>query len=125
MTQPAAETETMDLGMDTAAPEEAKRPTFIARVIKKLLSWTVTLVLCVGFYMFISNLQGDQKEAFFDDARQQAVLACGTDGACMGKVRTHFDDCIRGNYSSYKKGKYSRKYVFDLEGFQGCVQSKP
>lgn len=124
MTENAAETETMGLGMDTTAPEEIKRPSFIARAIKKLLSWTVTLVICVGFYLFISHLQGDQKEAFFDDARQQAVIACGTDSACMAKVKTHFDACIADNYSSYKKGKYSRKYVFDLDGFQSCLRAK-
>lgn len=117
-------TKTLDMDAGLGATAEPKKPSFIVRAIKKLVSWTITIIICVVFYKFIGGLQSEQKENFFLDAKQQAVSACGADAACIAGVKTHFDACIKSNYSSYKKGKYSRKYVFDLEGFQGCVQSK-
>ena len=119
-----AETLGMDPDLNLSQANENRKPSFIARVIKKLVSWSLTIVVCVGFYMLISNLQGKQKEEFFEQSQQKAVIACGANSTCIAKVKTHFDACIAGNYSSYKKGKYSRKYVFDLEGFQGCLDAK-
>ena len=120
-----------DIGMEAAGLESGdelletpKEPSFVARAIKKLLKWTVMIIVGLVFYKFIGGLQAEQKQDLFAEAKQQAIFACGSDSACMAKVKTHFNACIEGNYTSYRKGKYSRKYVFDPDGFQGCIDAK-
>jgi hypothetical protein len=70
------------------------------------------------------GLQEEQKQDFFADAKRQAISDCGGNDECKSKVNQYFDDCIEYNYSSYKKGKYNRKYIFDHDGFKACVANK-
>jgi hypothetical protein len=59
-----------------------------------------------------------------EDAKRQAISDCSGNVECKTKISKHFDSCIKGNYSSYKKGKYNRKYIFDFDGFKACVANK-
>ena len=112
-------------GGNLDAKGDNKKQPFHKRTIKKLISWTITIVICVFFFKFISGLQAEQKENFFDNARSQAITDCRGDAECKSKVSKYFDSCIKDNYSSYKKGKYNRKYIFDLDGFKACIANKP
>jgi hypothetical protein len=87
----------------------------------KIIRWSITLALCVGVFKFISGLQAEQKQEFLDKSRDQAMASCNADQDCRAKVDRYFDECIKGNYKSYKRGRFNRKYMFDLEGFKSCV----
>jgi hypothetical protein len=102
---------------------EKKQP-FLIRTIKKLISWTIAIVICVIVGNYIIGLQEEQKQNFFADAKRQAISDCGGNVECKSKVNKYFDSCIKNNYSSYKKGKYNRKYIFDLDGFKYCIANK-
>ena len=99
---------------------EGRKPSLVGKLIK----WTIIIALMVVVYKCISGLQEEQKQEFFKDAKGQAIASCNGAPDCIAKVNKYFDSCIKGNYSSYKKGKYSRKYVFDLEGFRDCLADK-
>ena len=51
--------------------DEKKQP-FVIRAIKKLISWTITIVICVFVGNYIIGLQAEQKQDFFADAKRQA-----------------------------------------------------
>lgn len=97
-----------------------KKETFKGKIIR----WSITLVLCVAVFKFITGLQAEQKKEFFAQSRAQATADCGKDRDCRVKIAKYFDQCIKDNYTTYKSGRYNRKYVFDLEGFRACVSSK-
>ena len=103
---------------------EKKQP-FLIRAVKKLISWTIAIVIAVFVGNWIIGLQEEQKQNFFADAKKQAISDCSGNAECKAKVKKYFDSCIEDNYSSYKKGKYNRKYIFDLDGFKACVANKP
>lgn len=113
-----------DLEESKQDEQELKKQPFAIRALKKLIKWTVTIVICVVFYNFVSSLQEEQKEKFFSSSKSQAVSSCKRDTECISKVNKYFDSCIGDNYTSHRSGKYNRKYILDLEGLNYCIASK-
>ena len=118
------ELEKENVEANTDGTASTKKLPFAIRAVKKLIKWTIIIAICVVFYNFISGLQNEQKENFLMKSKSQAITSCNRDSDCISKVNNYFNDCIEDNYTSYKSGRYKRKYVLDLEGLNGCIASK-
>jgi hypothetical protein len=106
-----------DAGSD--GQTKPKKETFKGKMVR----WAITLVLCLSVFKFVSGIQAEQKKEFFAASRTQAIASCGADKKCRSSVDKYFDQCIKGNYSSYKTGRYKRKYTLDLEGLKQCLSN--
>ena len=90
----------------------------------KWIEYVIILGMALILGKCVLGLQAEQKENFFERSKDQAIASCGQDSVCIQKVNQYFDACVKQNHTSYKTGKFKRKYKFDLEGFKNCVSEK-
>lgn len=101
--------------LETDAP---KKKSFL----RKLVSWTITIVVVLVFANLIAGLRSDQKEKFVSGVRTKAEQHCNGDAACLGALNSKFSQCLEDNSESHKSGKFSRKYTLDEQGLYACLR---
>jgi len=96
-----------------------KKKSFLGRMVGLLVKGVVIVVVA----SVILVLMAKQEKKFIADVKADSMQKCGQNRECLDIVKVHFQQCIKGNYTSHKTGKFNRKYELDSEGFNSCLDS--
>ena len=109
---------------EAANGTKIEEPSLGKKLLGKLIKWIFYAVVIFFGYKFFSGMADEQKQNFMSQAKGQVTISCKGDKACIEKANKYFNECINGNYSSYRSGKYKRRYVLNEEGFNQCIANK-
>lgn len=103
------------------APEK-KKP-LLVRILRKLLSWAIYIIIFLVIIYFIIGYLEKRQEEFIETSISSAITKCNDNKVCVENVKTNGRTCVKKNYHQERVSKRVKKSILEEEGFYSCLDS--
>lgn len=89
----------------------------------KLIRWTIAVAILGAFLYFSFGLKQKQQLVFMSGVYHDAAARCHGEQSCLNNLKTHFKDCLQGNYESHAAAGGAKTYTIKQAAFDACLAS--